>query len=68
MALDPKTTKHSLQNALAMAQASQIAYLDDTAIKSGLAPLSATSWTSSSFWTILSLAHRDSSQASNNRS
>jgi triacylglycerol lipase len=36
MALDPKTTKHALQNALAMAQASQIAYLHDTAIKSGL--------------------------------
>jgi triacylglycerol lipase len=36
MALDPKTTRHSLQNALALAEASQIAYLDAAAIKAGL--------------------------------
>lgn len=36
MPLDPRTTKHSLQNALAMAQASQIAYSDAAAIAAGI--------------------------------
>src|SRR5262245_54093512 len=36
MALDPKTTKHSLPNALAMAQASQIAYREPAVIEAGI--------------------------------
>jgi triacylglycerol lipase len=36
MALDPKTTKHSLQNALAMAQASEIAYRKPAEISAGI--------------------------------
>jgi triacylglycerol lipase len=36
MALDPKTTKHSLQNALAMAQASEIAYREPAVIAAGI--------------------------------
>lgn len=36
MPLDPKISKHSTQNALALAKASQLAYSDQTAVKAGL--------------------------------
>jgi triacylglycerol lipase len=37
MALDPKNTRYSLQNALALARASQLAYRDEATIKAGIA-------------------------------
>jgi len=39
MALEPKNTKHSLNNALALAQASQLAYSDAATIQAGIAQI-----------------------------